>query len=255
MNLTWLETSFTTCFLVFVRLSGFFFLFPLSANRQVPVVYRAGLGAISALALASAVDPFRGPAPDLISLALLVSRELAIGLALGYLSLLLLTVGQVAGQFADYEMGFGMVQVIDPQFGQRVPLIGNFLYLLGILVFLALNGHHILLATLHSSFSVLPLGSGLPTGVCPGIFSFVSWMFGAALRVSLPVLGALFITSAALGILARTMPQLNVFVVGLPLKILVGMAVLAAALPIYSTVLEYLYRDGTGRIARILLKW
>ncbi|MFO8059877.1 MAG: flagellar biosynthetic protein FliR, partial [Bacillota bacterium] len=177
------------------------------------------------------------------------------GGALGFLASLILVAAQVAGQFLDFQMGFFTASEVDPVMGVRVPLVGNYLYLLSMVLFLSFDGHHHLLRVLRESFTEIPPGSPLSSALLPGAFSFMSWMFRAAFQISLPVLACLFVTSVALGILARTMPQLNLFVLGIPIRILVGMTMLMVTTTVYAS----FFRDESGErildLFRLLGAW
>ena len=155
---------------------------------------------------------------------------------------------QMAGHILDVQIGFGMVNVFDPQFGQQIPLLGNFKYILALMVFLATNGHHILLSALVASFKLVPVtGVVFPTSLAGFILDMVSGAFAIAFKISLPVLVSLVLADVAFGILARTMPQMNIFVVGIPAKLIIGIFALMMALPFYIAMLEVgfggMYRD------------
>ena len=160
----------------------------------------------------------------------------------------------MAGQLIDMQIGFGIVNVFDPQFGQQVPLIGNFKYLIAISVFLALQGHHILIGAMVDNFRTVPLGVQINLGNAASFMTdAVANLFVMALRIALPVIGTVLMTDVALGILARIMPQMNVFVIGITGKLLVGVFMLFLILPFYVSFLEVgfegIYRD----FSRILL--
>ncbi len=241
--------------LVFLRMSGFFFLFPIFKRPYCPNPVSIFLALLSALLITPTL-PGGAPGGDPWSqLALLGVREVAVGAALGFLASLILVTGQVAGQFLDFQMGFFTASEVDPVMGIRVPLVGNYLYLFSMVLFLSFNGHHHLLRVMRESFTEISLGASLSPAVLPQVFSFMSWMFRAAFQISLPVLACLFVTSVALGILARTMPQLNLFVLGIPIRILVGMTMLMAITGVYAS----FFRDGSGDrildLFRLLRVW
>ncbi len=188
---------------------------------------------------------FAGGAATTMEYALLVVKELLLGLTAGYFITLMFGIVQLAGQLVDLQMGFAIVQVMDPQFGRRNPLIGNFLYLVLVAFFILADGHHYFIGGLADSFEKLPLGE---MQVGPAFWqlivrSFV-WMFYTAVKISLPMLGILLLTTFILGIFARAIPQLNVFIVGLPLKIGVGLLVLGLFLSVASPVFENLMEDA-----------
>src|SRR5690606_4570787 len=149
-------------------------------------------------------------------------------------------------------IGFGMVNVIDPQTGMQIPMMAQFKFAVAMLVLFVVNGHHALLLALSQSFSVLPVGFAHMSGAVArvGIDAF-GQMFVLALRIALPVVAALFVTDVALGIVARTVPQINVFFVGIPLKIGVGLVILVVVLPVYVAVIGRIL-GGHGEMMQAL---
>jgi len=216
--------------LVLMRISGIIAVAPPFAAATVPVAVRALLALALTLIVVPAVPAWTGAGPW--DFAAAAAGGLAMGLAMGLIILLLLLAIQGAGELIDLEMGFGLVNVIDPAFGRPVPLVGNFLYFLALVVFLAVDGHLLVLRALLDSFQAIPPGGGRWEGpVLAAVARQFAWVIVTAVRIALPVVGVLFLTTAALGVLARTMPQLNVFMVGLALKIALGLAVIALVLP------------------------
>ena len=164
----------------------------------------------------------------------------------------------MAGQLIDMQVGFGMINVFDPQYGQQVPLIGNFKFLMALVVFLALQGHHVIITGLAENFRIVPLGVQLHLDNAAAMMvDAVANMFVLSLRIALPVMGTVLMTDVALGILARIMPQMNVFVVGITGKLVVGMFMLYLILPFYVSFLEVgfegIFRDFS-RMFEILAK-
>ena len=161
---------------------------------------------------------------------------------------LLFTGIQLAGQIIDIQMGLGMVNIIDPVTSTQISVMGQFYYLVATLVFLAVNGHHILLRAVVYSFSVIALGQAHFTSTVGNEMMYLfSKVFFIAFRVGAPVIGSLFITNLALGIIARTVPQMNVFIVGLPLNMAVGLIIVAMSMSFFVYILQDmfigLYRD------------
>jgi flagellar biosynthetic protein FliR len=224
---------------------------PVWSSRYLPWPLRAVLALYLGLALAPVVQPAVTGATA-VHLLLVAATELVTGLALGYAAGLTFAAVQVAGHLVDMEMGFGIVNVIDPNLGQPSPVAGTFLYLLAMLLFLQFDGHHLLLAALADSFRVIPLAGatwgGPPTQVLIRASGQVFWL---ALRIALPVVGALFVATVALGLVARSVPQMNVFIVGLPVKIASGLFLLAASLPVYALVVQLLAGESRALMVRI----
>jgi flagellar biosynthetic protein FliR len=210
--------------LLLARASGLVATAPFLGERSVPrkvkILFAVAL-AFLMLTFAPAV-----PVPDsLVSLGLLVAAELSVGLVLGFAGRLLLMAFEMAGQVVAIQMGFGMAQVIDPVSGYRSTIVARWL-------FLGLSGHHVLLRALAGSLDVLPPGRGLLSpGVVEAMTRFTAQSLSTAMSVAAPAIGILLLTSMGLGILARTVPQMNVFIVGFPIKITAGIVAVAFSLP------------------------
>lgn len=240
---------FTLYWLVAARVSGLFIAMPLFSHRSVPVPVRVGLVLLVSLALLPVLPVAGGVPADLPGYVFVFAREAVIGLAMGFLAGLCFAAAEVAGQLLDMEMGFGMVNVLDPVFGQALPVMGNFLNLVALLLFLVADGHHMVLAALAESFQRVPIGGGrLSSGIGLGLDE-VAWMFYVAVKIAAPILGVLFLTSVVLAVLARTAPQMNIFAVGVPAKLAVGLLGLAVAMPVYVVALRALFPHAYRTLA------
>ena len=229
--------NFPTLLLVFVRFSGLMATMPVFSSRYIPVQIRVmAAGFLSVLVLPS-IMPVRTPV-SLAGLALLAAGELLVGLAVGYAASAVLSSIQLAGQVIDTELGFGMVNVIDPQYGIPAPLFGNFYYLMALMLMLAVGGDRAIIAALVRSFQAIPVGVVISPPQPAFVVDLVAGVFTTALKISAPLLGSLFLVTLALGIVARTVPQMNVFMVGLPVKLVAGFIVLIAGLPVYLGVVD-----------------
>jgi len=232
--------------IVFARMAGIFLIAPVFGSRYLPAQLKIGFALVTTAVLTPVVASRVGQVPDPwsapVRYAVTLVSETGIGLVLGYATLLILMTVQVAGQFIDLQMGFGIVNVVDPLSDAPVPLVGNFKYLLAILVFLAVNGHHFLLEALVASYDLVALGQAVYGGLLVSrITDLFSSMFLVAVKLALPVVGTLFLTDVALGIIARTVPQMNILVLGLSVKIIVGIVVLLLLLPAYVFLLGGLF--------------
>lgn len=226
---------------------------PITGNQQFPVSAKIGLAVlITALvaptlpAPATAVDP-----GSMVGLMLLV-RETLIGLGMGLAMRLVFTGVAMAGDVIGLQMGLGFAQFYDPQSNAQVPVVGQFLNLLATLAFLSLNGHLLLISALVDTFRTIPLeAAGTVTGNWLLIAQWGGTIMRTAVMISLPLLAALLVTNAALGVLARAAPQLNVFAIGFPITILVGFIVLLLALPYCVPVFERLFSQALETMLRI----
>ncbi len=213
--------------LLFLRASFFIVFSPVVGSRSVPAVAKAGLS----LFLAVAVISRQGNVPlpgTLLWLVLDVARELMLGAAMGFAARIVFDGIQLGGQYVGYMMGLAIVNVMDPQSEASVPLISHFENLVAILVFLSVGGHFWFLWAFTDSLKVVPL-EGLSMGVKWGLFLFNlgKTLFTIAIKVNAPIFVVLFLIQLVMAISARVVPQMNIFMVGFPLQIFVGLVLLA----------------------------
>lgn len=254
LDLTALWGLATTFALVLLRIMGVLAVAQPFAAPAVPVSLRALLALLLAFVLVPVVEVW--PESGAWGFAAAALAELAIGLAMGFMTLLLFMAVQGAGDLIDKEMGFGLVNVIDPHFGGRSPLMGSFLYIVTILLLLTFDGHHHILQALADSFQRIPLGGGSwQPGALVTIVHQFGWVFMTAVRLSMPVLAAIFILHAIFGIFARAMPQLHVLVVAMPAKVALGLLAVLVSLPVIFRMLSQEWNgimDGVAGLIRTL---
>ncbi|MGP4040284.1 flagellar biosynthetic protein FliR [Gracilibacillus sp. D59] len=231
---------FPAFILILVRVIAFFATVPIFSYRNIPSQLKIGIGVFIAWIMFYTLE-----IPELTfdgMYMLLIMKEAIIGLLLGLMAYLILSAIQIAGGFIDFQMGFAIANVVDPQTGAQSPLIGQYFYTIAILFILSVDGHHLLLNGLMYSFEELPLDQLFHFDNLDLILKTFSQMFLMAFQLALPIVGCLFLVDVALGIIARTVPQLNVFVVGLPLKILVSFAVLFMFVTFYMMIVQQLFQ-------------
>lgn len=227
---------FPTYIMTFFRIIGFLIVAPLFSSRNVLSVMKASLAMlISIMVVPNMAEPLMLTIDtSLVLFFIYAISEFAIGLSLGYVASLFFDAINLAGQSIDMQMGFGIVNVVDPQTGRQMPVMGTFKYFLTMFFYLSINGHVLLLDALIKSYQIIPLGN---FSVSVGLMNFMIYattnVFVIALKIALPYVGALFATDFILGIIARTVPQMNVFMIGMPLKITVGFILSIAIIPLY----------------------
>ncbi len=240
--------------LVMVRCLTFYGVGPLFAQKKIPPQVQALASLATAFALFPTVDlSAYTPEPGLFGFALLIAREVLLGGLIGLIAGLVFAALRFAGYLVGVQMGFSLAGIFDPGSGEEVPIVGKFLEMLGLLVFLALDGHHILLRALGLSLErvgpgQLPVGTDLiavTTAIGSGVFLL-------ALQVGAPVLAALFLTDTALGFVARAVPQMNVFLIGIPAKIAAGVAFLIVTTPLISTFVRFHTERMEGQLLQLL---
>jgi flagellar biosynthetic protein FliR len=250
------QRDFAVYWLLVARVGGFWSAAPVLGSQIVPAAVKAP--AVAVLALAMLPVAGAGAAASAIPTAILpyaglAVRELALGLALGFLAQVVLVAVQVGGQLIDVQMGFSVVNVIDPTFGQDVPLMGEFLLTAGLVVFLLVGGDHLLISALALSYRAVPLGGPSPLLAAGGqAFAALGWAFEAAIGVAVPILGVGIVVNLGLGLLGRAAPQLNILATGLPAQILFGIATLMVALPAIMAVLAQMAPQSYQQMAQLL---
>lgn len=235
--------------LVLIRISSLFIIAPLFGNSNVPVRFRIGLAVLIAFLLLPATGPVAFQEPGALFMAVL--RELTVGLIIGFLAQLIFYAVQLAGQIVAMQMGFGIERMLDPNSHTQVTGVGQIYLFVAMLTFLATDGHHLLLLALARSFHDVPLGTFTLGGLqLERMLSATNGMFVVAFAIMLPALGVLMLIEISLAIAARVMPQLNAFVAGFPVKILVGIVTLMATIPLLSNHFEGLINGMAGQILR-----
>ncbi|MGD6816153.1 flagellar biosynthetic protein FliR [Metabacillus sp. 84] len=208
--------------LIFARITAFMITMPLFSYRTIPAFHKAGFSFFLALIMFETLNPADMAIDG--TYFLLLMKEVFTGLLIGFIAYMIYTAIMIAGSFIDFQVGFAIANIIDPQTGAQSPLIGQLLNTLALLLMLSLNAHHMLLDGMFYSFTYIPAEAFSFTLTSEGIPEFIiksfSAMFLIAFQMSLPLVGSLFIVDIALGIVAKTVPQMNIFVVGLPVKML-----------------------------------
>src|SRR5690625_3628142 len=228
--------------LIFARTLAFFITVPLFSYRTIPTMFKIGFSFFICLVIMTSME---APVLDVDHIYFLLwLKEVAVGLAIGLIAYIILSAVQIAGGFIDFQMGFAIANVIDPQTGAQSPIIGQFFYMFAILFLLVTDGHHLLINGMLHSYHAIPLDRLLSFSGNFAEFAIVTFnrIFLIAFQISLPLVGSLFLVDVALGIIARTVPQLNVFVVGLPLKITVSFSVLFFFMAIYIMLVKFLFQ-------------
>jgi len=246
------ETQLQVFLLVLLRASGLFLMAPIFSHRTIPTLVRVGLMLSLSLLLVPTVDASALPEIEsLWQLAGLAAKEILVGIIIGLLFRLIFMGAKTAGAMTSYQLGFALVSMPDVEEGGQVAVVGNFWFLVAMLIFLSIDGHHLVLTAFADSYEIIPPGFvALASSVGELMIKYTAYVFVIALKMAAPVMVALFLTDVALGTIAKTMPTMNVFFVGFPIKIGVGLLVIAMSLPIFSYVLRHAmtYLDGELRL-------
>ncbi|NCU16517.1 flagellar biosynthetic protein FliR [Pallidibacillus pasinlerensis] len=211
--------------LVFIRVLSFIMVVPIFSYATVPAIFKIGLAFFLANIMVFTIDVAQPITFEGLYL-LLILKELLVGVSIGLIAYILISAIQTAGGLIDFQIGFALANVVDPQTGAQSPIMGQYLYMFALLFLLSVDGHHLLIDGIYYSYQFIPIDQPFlafgEENTIQMIAEVFSAMFLIAFQMSIPVIACLFLVDLALGIVARTVPQMNIFVVGLPVKILVG---------------------------------
>lgn len=240
------HSNILSYFLTFFRISVVLFLMPFFGSKTIPNPVKATLTIVLSMALWPQLS-FPGTLmPTGFDIVIMLIGEALIGLILGLVVRFLFGAVQLGGQIIGFQMGFAMVNVMDPITGVSNAVSAHFLYMCTMLTFLVLNGHLYLLKAVGMSFEYIPPGGLLLTpGLVNSLLDFSNIMFTLAIQIAAPVMAALFLVDLALALIARAAPQMHVLVLGFPIKISVGFFFLGFIFTIMSTyVSDFLQQLG-----------
>jgi flagellar biosynthetic protein FliR len=227
------------------RILGLIMVAPIFGHRAIPARVKIGLGIFIALI----ISPTLPPMPDVglgswYGLLILV-KQMLIGVAIGFIMRIIFAAVETAGEIVGLQMGLGFASFFDPQSAGHTLVVAQFFNLLATLVFLAVNAHLLLLGVLADSFQSLPVSpQPLASAGFFNVAAFGSTLFSVGLQLALPLIAILLMTNLALGILTRSAPQLNIFAIGFPITLGVGLIMLDFTLPYFVPQLEHMILNG-----------
>ncbi len=241
-------------FLVFLRTGAFLMALPLLGSASVPLLFRIGLAlAASVLLFPVLVLPPMPANTDVIALGLAAAGEVLLGILAGFSIRLVFEGVQLAGQLAGYQMGLAIAEVLDPATDDQVAILAQFISLMASVLFLVINGHHWFIRTLVQSYEVVPpLGFQVSAGVIDRLIRLTADLFVVGLKTAAPVVVVLMVVTVAFGLVARTVPQMNIFIVSMPLNIGIGLLFMGLSLPHLAAYIGDLF-GGVARNALTLL--
>lgn len=233
------------------RILGLIAVAPIFGSATIPVRIKISLGAMLALLVAPTLQ--NTPLIDPVSIPgiLILVEQFVIGIAMGFTIQLVFTCVDLAGNLISMAMGLGFASYFDVETRGNTPVVGQFLTLVTTLLFLSLNLHLDVLATLADSFTHLPIATDLSkqTSIWLRIANTGSLIFSSGVQLALPVITALLIANVALGILTRTAPQLNLFGIGFPITLAVGFLMLYIVMPYLAAPLQKILELGVQQSA------
>ncbi|WP_018152020.1 flagellar biosynthetic protein FliR [Leeia oryzae] len=237
-----------------VRILAFLAVDPIFSIRTIPRRVTIGLAVALTVVVAPSLETLPLGQPSGPSALLLLMQQMVVGVSMGFVSRMTFTAIEMAGNLSGMQMGLSFAAQIDPVHGAQTPVIGQLMSIFATLLFLAMNGHLMMLATLVESFHVLPIS---PSPVAAGAFSSIVYyaekIFSLGIVLALPVVATLLMTNLVIGVIARASPQMNLFAVGFPITLVVGFAALYFALPAMPAILGGVF-DQMVRFEMELLK-
>ncbi|MEH6823988.1 MAG: flagellar biosynthetic protein FliR [Motiliproteus sp.] len=235
------------------RISSFFMAVPLIGTQLLPARIRLAFALVVTMLVAPLLPPmpvYEGLSPAVF---LLILQQLLIGTALGFMVQVLFQVFVVAAQMISSQMGLGFASVSDPTNGVSVVVLSQFYLMLVMMLFLAMDGHLVLIDVIVGSFYVMPVGEVLPGAVLWQVASAGSWMFAGGVLLALPAVIALLIVNFAFGIMTKAAPQLNIFAIGFPFTMLFGLFITWVSMAGFLGQYQRISEQVLGNVGRLLV--
>lgn len=246
--MNWSLTQFQAFIIILTRVASVLFLMPILGTRYVPNLVKIGLALVISLILLPLVKVEVSAALfEPVGFGWYLIAELMIGLILGLTIKLIFAGIQLAGEFMGYQMGLSMASLFDPQFGVSNTVTSEFIYMVALLFFLALNGHHWFFKALAESFrEVGPGGLQVQAGLYEYLLQLSGKMFVIAIKLMAPIMAIVLFVHMALGLTAKMVPQINLLLASFPLTIGLGLVFLALSIELFAPYFQSLFEE-TGR--------
>ena len=212
-------------FFIMIRIGVILFMFPFFNARVIPVLSKAGLALIISILLFSVTNHEMVVVPNnLWEIVQFIITEFIIGMILGLMVQLFFEGIRMMGQIVGFQTGFAITNILDPQSGVQVSIFSNFAYLMAMVVFLILNGHHLALNAIKESFEIINAGSlNLNRQIFQKLLFLSGEMFVIALKIGAPAIAALLFTKVAFALVTKMIPQMNIMIVAFPVQIVIGL--------------------------------
>ena len=239
--------SIITFILVLSRLTGMLTTAPLFSTFPIPMQVKVALAALCAFIMYPFVlqnTNFSAP-HDLISLSILLFKETAVGVLIGFAASLLFTAVEIGGQILSIQMGLSIDNALDPVTKQHTPIVGQFYLFIASMVFITLNGPQWLFSTVYDSYHSIPIGLNFSFSgqITQQLLFFAGQLFLIAFSIIIPVFSILIIKTILLGVISKILPQLNVFMVAMPSQIYVGLMLMLLLMPSTTIYLSKLFSE------------
>jgi flagellar biosynthesis protein FliR len=226
---------------------------PLLGAQGVPATVKVGIAFVLTVVIAPVLGTMPAVQPASAYGLFILMQQVMIGIAMGLAMQMVFTTIEMAGHIMGLQMGLGFATFFDPQNSSQVPVLGQFLGLMAMLLFLAIDGHLMMITALVQSFNILPIGLHAFSG--EGWHTLVLWggeIFRGGMMLSLPAVAVLMMTNVALAVLTRAAPQLNIFAVGFPVTMAVGFIVIAISLGYFFPLFATMFETGVQMMLRVV---
>lgn len=227
---------------VLLRISAMVVMIPVMGERSVPSRVKVGLALMIALLVFPAIRldmPHLPADAEIVAIALAMAGEVMIGLIIGFAARIIFAGIRFAGDMIGIQMGLSIVNVIDPVTSAQESIMAEFQYLFAMLVYLAVDGHHMFISAIFDSYRfVTPFAYHFSASLMQSILQLSTGLFVTAVKICAPVMAVLLFSNVALGVVARTVPQINVFIVGMPLQVATGLMIFGLTIPVFVAVVQ-----------------
>ncbi len=243
-----------TILLVFVRISGIIGVAPILGSNTIPPMMKAGFVMALTILIYPTIDIPHVEYPGTFAgLSFALGSELLIGISIAYLARLVFSAVDTAGTIVGYQMGFGIVNVLDPVTSTQVSITSRFYNIIAMLIFLITDCHHYFIKAIGVSFELIPpLGFQFSGAIVESFSHLFGDIFVLGLKLAAPIVATLMFSNVALGLVARTVPQMNVFIVGFPLQIGLGLLMLGLTIPLFALHLKGLFAQMGHNIGNLM---
>jgi len=243
--------------LAFLRIGAMLVMIPVIGENTVPLRVKGGLAILISLLVSSSIPvnaSVMQSEAGILTIAMAMAGEILIGIILGFAAKIVFAGIQFAGDLIGVQIGFAIVNIIDPVSRTQTSIISEFQYLIAALVYLAVDAHHMFIYAIVDSYRIIaPFGYHFSNSLVWDLIMFSSGLFVTAIKISAPVMAVLLFTNVALGVVARTVPQINIFIVGFPLQIVAGLFFFGLTIPVCVTLVQSALR-GLSKEIHILLR-
>ncbi len=241
--------------LVFTRIMAMIIPVPILGGQSIPAQVRIGLGIILSVILV----PWQPLGPEVQELGLLafaaaILQELIIGTLAGFAATLTFGAIQIAGEMMGLVSGFGAGNILNPALGSSGSALDQLFIMVGMMLFIVLNGHHYFLMAVQKSFTILPVHSTLPLTDPLILITMTAKLITTGIQLALPVIGALLLADISMGLLARVAPQIQIFFLGLPAKIGLGMFAVGLTFSVAFPIMRDLFYKTGPRVLELIAK-